>query len=154
MQQQSFFAILLVATNSFFNCATAENVYKCGNSYSQTPCADGKILTVDDVRSAAQKQEADDAARRNVGLAKSMEQDRLAQEKMASSESRSKKSSPKLTAAGRQNPPPAAPAHHLTPKKANPKGKKPDDFVAEVPGTAKTSVRKKATEKMKNSAAG
>ena len=65
----------------------ATTVYRCGQDgreYSQAPCADGQTLNVDDARSAEQRQQAQDAARREAKLGEQLTGDRLARESAAS----------------------------------------------------------------------
>jgi hypothetical protein len=62
--------------------AGAQTVYRCGSSYSQSPCPAGVPLVVDDPRSAQQKQETDAAVKRDARTADSMEKSRLKQEAM------------------------------------------------------------------------
>lgn len=52
--------------------APPQTVYRCGPDgrvYSQTPCTDGKPLSVEDPRSVGQQREARDAAARDAQLA-------------------------------------------------------------------------------------
>lgn len=60
--------------------AGAQTVYRCGSSYSQSPCPAGVPLVVDDPRSAQQKQETDAAVKRDAKTADGMEKSRLKQE--------------------------------------------------------------------------
>ncbi len=55
----------------------AKSVYRCGNSYSQTPCSGGSEIQVDDARSASQQKQTTDAARRDARSAQEMERERL-----------------------------------------------------------------------------
>ena len=63
---------------------SADPVYRCGAAsspvYSQKPCADGKVVDVNDPRSPQQKAESQAAARMQAKTADRMEKDRLAQE--------------------------------------------------------------------------
>ncbi len=70
-----FIAITLITTR-----AMAENVYRCGNSYSQTPCPDGKTMEVQDTRTSAQKAQTDAATQRTTSAADAMERERLQKE--------------------------------------------------------------------------
>lgn len=54
-----FVAILIVTTG-----AKGQNVYRCGNSYSQKPCTDGVVIDVQDTRTPAQKADSDALAKR------------------------------------------------------------------------------------------
>ena len=60
--------------------AGAQPVYRCGNTYSQSPCPAAVAVDVDDPRSAQQKQETDAASRRDSRAADAMEKSRLKQE--------------------------------------------------------------------------
>lgn len=64
--------------------ATAQTIYRCGNSYSQTPCAGGNALALDDKRDKAQEQarkaQADAATRRDLKTAATLEKSRLKEE--------------------------------------------------------------------------
>ena len=60
--------------------AQAQAVYRCGSVYSQTPCAQGRLVEADDSRSAAQRAEASRVAAGERRLATEMRRDRLAEE--------------------------------------------------------------------------
>ncbi len=70
-----FVAILIVTTG-----AKGQNVYRCGNSYSQKPCTDGVVIDVQDTRTPAQKADSDALARREAATANSLEKARLKEE--------------------------------------------------------------------------
>lgn len=55
-------------------------VYRCGSSYSQSPCADGRAVDVDDSRNAEQRAEAARVSAEAKQSATRMERDRLAEE--------------------------------------------------------------------------
>jgi hypothetical protein len=59
-------------------CATAsaQTVYRCGNSYSQTPCANGRTVQVEDPRSEDQRVAAREGLVRDKALAKEVEAER------------------------------------------------------------------------------
>jgi len=62
----------------------AETVYRCGpegREYSSSPCPGGQALQVDDGRTAAQRKQAQAAARREAKLADSLSRERVAREK-------------------------------------------------------------------------
>ena len=71
---------VLIATSTLSTLATAENVYKCGNTYSQSPCPGAKLLNIDDSRDPQQKKLKDEVTRRDAELANDMEKTRLANE--------------------------------------------------------------------------
>ena len=60
--------------------AQGQDVYRCGSAYSQTPCAQGRIVEADDSRSDAQRAEAARVAASERRLATEMRRDRLAEE--------------------------------------------------------------------------
>jgi hypothetical protein len=60
--------------------AAAQNVYRCGDSYSQKPCPGGALVPTDDARSAAQKAQTREAAQRDGKTADAMEKARLKEE--------------------------------------------------------------------------
>lgn len=61
--------------------AQAQQVYRCGNSYSQTPCANAETLEVQDARSAQEKRQMDKQTAQASQLAEQMQRERQAQEK-------------------------------------------------------------------------
>ena len=63
--------------------AQAQTVYRCGESYSNSPCAGATLVATDDARSAAQRAQADAASRRDARLADALEKERLTQEAKA-----------------------------------------------------------------------
>ena len=66
--------------------APPQTVYRCGPDgrvYSQTPCADGKPVTIDDPRSASQQQAAREAAERDARLARQLAEERRQREAAA-----------------------------------------------------------------------
>ena len=54
----SIYALVLIAACALPTPASAQKVYKCGNSYSQIPCQGGETLEPTDTRTAAQKTDA------------------------------------------------------------------------------------------------
>lgn len=58
-----------------------QTIYRCGNSYSQSPCPGAASLDVADTRTAAQKAEADAATAAAARSAAIMEKERLARER-------------------------------------------------------------------------
>jgi hypothetical protein len=66
--------------------APPQTVYRCGPDgriYSQTPCADGKALSVDDPRSASQQKAARDVAGRDAEQARKLSEERRQREAVA-----------------------------------------------------------------------
>ena len=60
--------------------AQAEEVFRCGNVYSHTPCPQGRLVEAADTRSEAQRAEAARVAASERRLAAEMRRDRLAEE--------------------------------------------------------------------------
>lgn len=66
--------------------ATSDTVYRCGpdgGSYSVRPCADGRAVSVDDVRTGEQIAQGREVARRERALADKLTAERLATESRA-----------------------------------------------------------------------
>ena len=75
---------------ALLHTAHAQQVYRCGNSYSQIPCAGAVTVPAEDSRSAAQRAAAQENLKRDKTLAKELETSRrkdeaelLAREKVA-----------------------------------------------------------------------
>lgn len=73
-------AALLLALSALWLPAQAQNVYRCGESYSNTPCPGAKVVPTDDARSPDQKAQTDSATRRDARSAQVLERERLKQE--------------------------------------------------------------------------
>lgn len=71
-------ALLLTCTGT-----SAQQVYRCGNSYSQSPCSGGLAVPSDDPRTEAQRAAAGQALRQDKLLAKEMEASRHRDEALA-----------------------------------------------------------------------
>jgi hypothetical protein len=138
-----FFALFLIAIYALGTGVRAHNVYKCGNSYSQMPCSDEQALPLDDSRNAAQKRQTDQATRSTAKLADQLEKERLALEKQALPARPIKRVRVDVPVAVNE------PVTRLTPKRAKSSYKKPQHFIAEIPGTETNAVRKKTVQKMK-----
>ena len=128
------FAIILIAFCTLLTKAEAQNAYRCGNSYSQTPCPGGVPVDADDSRSKAQKTQSESAIKRDVRTADSMEKIRLRQEeaqKRAVQKAADKPSDKTASTQDKQ----AAPgkATHSTKKKA----RESEYFTAASPGSKK-----------------
>jgi hypothetical protein len=78
-------AVLSIACGVFGPPASAQGstAYRCGNTYSDQPCAGGQRLKVDDARSDEDRRAADAATRRNEARADQLERSRLALERDA-----------------------------------------------------------------------
>lgn len=79
-------ALVLLAAMTLAVCARAQAVYRCEAEgsvrYEEQPCAQGREVSVADPRTAAQRADAQEAARREAALALAMRQERLARESM------------------------------------------------------------------------
>ena len=60
--------------------AQAQVVYRCGSTYTHTPCPEGHVVAATDPRSAAQRAEAQRVVTLERQQARQMERERLAQE--------------------------------------------------------------------------
>ena len=85
-------AVAVLVLRSPGAAALGQPIYRCGDSYSQTPCPGAVSLQVDDSRSAAQKAHADAATIATHRAATTLERERLAQER--ASEVNKKRKSP------------------------------------------------------------
>ena len=74
----SFFCAALCAVSL---AAAAQTTYKCDNSYSETPCADGKVIPARDSRTVEQIRQADETTTRQKVAASDFKKNRIAQEK-------------------------------------------------------------------------
>ncbi|MBU1359114.1 MAG: hypothetical protein KKC85_10865 [Gammaproteobacteria bacterium] len=108
--------------------------WRCGNVYTDRPCAGGKPIDVDDGRSVEQQRDADVAAREAQDAATRMERERVRFEARNARrdpivlDSRSKPTQPASQAA-------AASKH----KKKKAKKDEPEYFSARAPGSGKKS---------------
>ena len=75
------FTIIIVANYAIPTWANSQTLYRCGNTYSQTPCDNGKTIDVTDSRTAAQQKQAAAATSNRVAQAGVLEKERLAREK-------------------------------------------------------------------------
>jgi len=78
--------VLLALVPLLAQAAPPQTVYRCGPDgrvYSQTPCADGKALTVDDPRSTSQQKAARDVTAREAEQAKKLADERRQREETA-----------------------------------------------------------------------
>ena len=135
MQRHTLNAIFLIAVTAMSTGAWAQNVYKCGDAYSQLPCPDGIKIDAADQRTNAQKTQSELVTRLDIRTAEAMEKARLQQEKkdFAATTTLVK---PEITGAETN-------LHTNQAKKK--KKKEPEFFTAQVPGKKKT---KKAPKKI------
>jgi hypothetical protein len=142
MQKNGIRAFFMVTGVVFSAGLQAQGIYRCGNTYSQVPCPGAEPLQLKDARQPEQKQQTDAAAAQAARLAQDMEQTRIAEEKRLLASQRSLPSAPpdKPTIGTGST---GSVTTTLTPKRVQPKHKKPDAFIAEVPGSEKPVVQKK-----------
>ena len=117
--------------------AIGQTIYRCGDTYSQTPCPGAVSLQVDDSRSAAQKAHADAATIATHRAATTLERERLAQERI--SEVNKKRKSPESGSIDAANTPARKAA-----KKTKPT---PPYFTAGVPAEKSRDKVKKPSAK-------
>ncbi|MDR3371186.1 hypothetical protein [Rhodoferax sp.] len=133
---------IFIASSAVLTRATAENIYKCGDAYSQSPCPGGKLLNIDDSRDPQQKLQQDAATQRDAELAKEMERSRLANEAaLRATEAKNHVAHKPKSAASEPTVviiKPKRPRHQVT---------KPKDFTALVPGTAHQPTKKRSVKK-------
>ena len=108
--------------------ASGQTVYRCGSTYSQTPCGVGVEIEVDDSRTPEQRTQADESRKRQAELAQTLEQERLTQERVAYEERVAAAQAAARTAQQKKHLPEARRAHAKPPRH-----KVPEYFV--VPGT-------------------
>ena len=78
-RQAATIALLVAAAQA----NQAQTIYRCGNSYSQAPCAGGTALQLEDPRSEAQRQAAVQGTERDMALARTLEESRHQDEALA-----------------------------------------------------------------------
>ena len=81
------------------SAAAAQTVYRCGNSYSQTPCADARVVKTDDPRTEAQRTSAQQALVQDKALAREMEASRHKDETLALARAKAEQAALARTAA-------------------------------------------------------
>lgn len=110
---------VMLAAAAWLACGLAgaappQTVYRCGPDgriYSQTPCSDGREVTVDDSRSPAQQRAARGVAAQEAKTAQQLADERRQREAAANKNS---------VAIGIKPAPPAEPASSARPPKAKP----------------------------------
>jgi hypothetical protein len=113
--------------------AQAQQVYRCGDAYSQQPCPGGTSVQVQDARSAGQAAQTREASQRDARTADAMEKARLKEE--------AKPGQAYIPPAKTQV---AAPKE----KPAKTKVKKPENFTA-VSGKPEPKTKKKEKKEKK-----
>jgi hypothetical protein len=139
MQKLTLPALFLIAACALSMGASAQNTYKCGNSYSQTPCPGAVALDTRDPRDGAQKTQADLATVRDAKAAEAMAAARRQQEKTDLQANTPQITSPTPAAGSNDGAPSSTPPRQLKKRKGT------TYFTAQVPGEKK----KKKTGKKK-----
>ena len=131
MKPGILFTIIYIAAAAVPTWVNAQKVYRCGQSYSQTPCAGGDSVDVTDSRTTAQQKQTGQAATRDARAASTLEKERLKQEKadLAANSKPVPAAPPKAVTAAA----PVAPASK--PKKT--RKSEPEFFTAQAPGPSK-----------------
>jgi len=80
MQRNLTIAVFCLAASGWIAPAAAQDIYRCGNSYSQRPCPGGKVVPADDARSATQSSQTSAASERDAKMGDAMEKARLKEE--------------------------------------------------------------------------
>lgn len=102
--------LLRVALLTLAASAQAGPVYRCGDSYQDTPCAasqPGQLVEVDDSRSTADRKAADTAARTEARRADALRAERHAREREAAKVTRAQAKAAKPVGAAASRPSPA-----------------------------------------------
>ncbi len=130
-------ATFFIACCALSTGAMGQKVYRCGDTYSQKPCADAVVVDVGDPRSPAQKAQADAETRRESNAANAMENARIKEEaQMRSDRTKPAPSQAKKTAAPAQRTASATDATQTgaapkqAPKSHARKKKEPEFFTA------------------------
>jgi hypothetical protein len=136
-------AIILIAINLIGTRSWGQNVYKCGNTYSQQPCPGGTLVDAADTRTSEQKKASDLASQRNAKAADALEQARLTKDKadLQAVAPAVKPAKPRAVASQAKDSRPA----QQTAKK--PKLSSPDEFKAQVPDEPSVKDKKKTAKK-------
>jgi hypothetical protein len=129
------FALLLVVVGA--TAQAAGPVYRCGSSYSQTPCPGGRQLEAGDPRTAAQRAEARRQAAAERKAARSMERERLSSEKKLRSEPAIASLGPTSAASAPAKDAGKSAGKDKTKRKAKSKDAKDEPFMAVAPGGKK-----------------
>lgn len=79
-------APIFIAACAISTGAWGQKVYRCGATYSQTPCANAVAVQADDVRTPEQKLQADQATTRDAATASALEKARLKTEAQAAAQ--------------------------------------------------------------------
>ncbi|WP_296490144.1 hypothetical protein [Rhodoferax sp.] len=122
--------LFLIVGVAFTWRVQAQPIYRCGNTYSQLPCPGALPMDLSDARQPEQKTQTQAAALTDARLAKTMEQDRLAEEKRLLAANQAPPEQPKRVDASKEQKTSGAEIAEsgkkkVPKKKSRKKGKKP-----------------------------
>ena len=143
---KSFKALAPTALAALLLCqaVAAQTVYRCGNSYSQSPCAGASVVNVDDARTDAQREAARQGLAGDKALARDMEASRHRDEALALARAKAQAGH----AARPQKPEDSkAPLAKAAPKKASLRTVKVQEPEAFTATTGSAAPRKKKSAK-------
>jgi hypothetical protein len=140
MKQLPIIALILIAAYALQARSQAPNVYRCGNSYSQTPCPGGSPIDATDSRSSAQKAQSDAVIQRDKSTASSMEKSRLQEEEALRRKQPSAAPEQAVKTPGTERKV-VQPVRHV--RKYNQRN--PDNFTAKAPSEKKKKIPATAT---------
>ena len=80
MIRKTLSALFFIAATSISTGLMAQTVYRCGDTYSQTPCAGGNPVDTRDTRTRSQQMQTESNAQRDARAAKSLETSRKKEE--------------------------------------------------------------------------
>ena len=129
------FALLLAVAGT--TAQAAGPVYRCGSTYSQTPCPGGTQLEAGDPRTAAQRAEARRQAAAERKASRSMERERLSSEKKQRSEPAIASLGPTSAASAPAKGAGKSTGKGMTKRTARAKDAKDEPFTAVAPGGKK-----------------
>ena len=137
MQGKLALAIFFIALGARVSSTQAQNIHKCGNTYSQQPCPGGSVVEtgIAPAPTSTQKAQTDAATRRDEKTAAAMEKARMKAEAQP---------------AAVYIPPPKSEAADANRPAA--KLKKPEVFIATVPQKPGEKPHKKKKAKKKQQA--
>jgi hypothetical protein len=145
MKSFQHLALSTLAALSVCPIATAQQVFRCGNSYSQTPCAGAVAVQTDDSRTDEQRAQAKQGLTNDKALAKDMEATRHKDESMALAQMKTAQASQsKKVSATKPTEKKADNKKASTTRTVKVKDKEPEFFTATDGATTK---KKKSTAK-------
>ena len=145
MKSFNHLVLTSLAALSLCHSASAQSVYRCGNSYSQTPCAGAVAVSTDDPRTDDQRAQAKQGLTSDKALAKDLEATRRKDESMALAQMKAAQSSQsKKVAIAKPVPKKAASKKAGDARTVTLKNKEPEFFTATDGATTK---KKKTTTK-------